>query len=66
MNIKLPDIKKDEYVIVGYKGGYYGILNRDGTEKDPFKYSYYDIVTSLWPPVDDWVTWRELPPEDRS
>jgi hypothetical protein len=59
-------VYEDDHVIVGCKGDYYGILDRDGKEKDPFNYSYFDVVTRLYPPVDDWVTWRELPPEDRS
>lgn len=58
-------VYEDQFVIVGCKGDYYGILDRDGKEESPFKYSYYDIVTSLYPPVDDGVTWRELPPEER-
>ena len=58
-------VYEDEHVIVGCKGDYYGILDRDGKENSPFKYSYYDIASRLYPPVDDWVTWRELPPEDR-
>ena len=58
-------VYEDEFVIVGCKGDYYGILDRDGKEDSPFKYSYYDIVSSLYPPVNDCVTWRELPPDDR-
>ena len=58
-------VYEDQLVIVGCKGDYYGILDRDGKEDSPFKYSYYDIVTNLYPPVDDGVTWRELPPEER-
>ena len=54
---------EDAQVIVGRKGDYYGILNRDGKEDSPFKYSYSDILLDLYPLVDDGRTalerWRE-------
>ena len=46
-------VYEDEHVIVACKGDYYGILNRDGKEYSPFKYSYGDILIDLYPLVDD-------------
>lgn len=56
-------IYEDDQHIIGCKGEYYGMINRDGCEESPFINSYFDIATKIYPPIDDCKTldyvWRE-------
>ena len=47
---------EDDIYIIGRKGEYFGVIDRNGNEVSPFANTYFDIATVIYPPIDDFKT----------